>query len=95
MFARVITAQAGDEGFAKVIELAEDQLAIRQRPGFQAFQLLADEATGKVITISWWDTREQMEEVARGTAGGVHDQGVDATGLTSLDLNTYEVKVQG
>ena len=95
MFARVITAQAGPEGFDNIIELAEQQLpAARQRPGFQGFYLLADDETGKLINISFWETREHMEQVARGTAAGIHDQGIEATGLTSPRLETYEVKLQ-
>jgi heme-degrading monooxygenase HmoA len=95
MFARVITAHAGPEGFGKVLDLAEQQVsAARQRPGFQAFYLLADDETGNLITLSFWETREQMEEVARGTATGIHDQGIDATGLSSPRLETYEVKMQ-
>lgn len=94
MFARVITAQAGAEGFDNIIGLAERQLpSARQRPGFQGFYLLADDETGKLINISFWETREHIEEVARGTAGGIHDQGVEATGLASLRLETYEVKM--
>jgi heme-degrading monooxygenase HmoA len=93
MFARVITAQAGAEGFDNIIGLAEQQLpAARQRPGFQGFYLLADDETGKLINISFWETREHMEKVARGTAAGIHDQGIEATGLTSPRLETYEVK---
>jgi heme-degrading monooxygenase HmoA len=95
MFARVISAQAGPEGFDDIIGLAERQLSTaRQRPGFQGFYLLADDETGKLINISFWETREQMEEVARGTAAGIHEQGVEATGLTSPSLETYEVKMQ-
>ena len=95
MFARVITAQAGAEGFDNIIGLAERHLpAARQRPGFQGFYLLADDKTGKLINISFWETREHMDEVARGTAAGIHDQGVEATGLTSPRLETYEVKVR-
>ena len=95
MFARVITAQAGAEGFDNLIGLAERQLpSARQRPGFQGFYLLADDETGKLINISFWDTREQMQEVARGTAAGIHDRGIEATGLTSPHLETYEVKMQ-
>jgi len=95
MFARVFTAQAGTEGFGNVIDLAERQLSVaRQRPGFQAFYLLADDETGKLMNISFWETREQMEEVAQGTAAGIHDEGVEATGLTSPRLETYEVKLQ-
>lgn len=94
MFARVITAQAGAEGFDKIISLAEQQLpAARQRPGFQGFYLLADDETGKLINISFWETREHTQEVARGTAASIHDQGIEATGLTSPCLETYEVKM--
>ncbi|MGH3600167.1 MAG: hypothetical protein ACRDQH_07800 [Pseudonocardiaceae bacterium] len=95
MFARVITAQAGTEGFGNLLDLTEQQIAVaRQRPGFQAFYLLADDETGNLITISFWETREQMEEVAQGTATGIHDQGLEATGLTSPRLATYQVKMQ-
>jgi heme-degrading monooxygenase HmoA len=94
MFARVITAQAGAEGFDEIIGLAERQLsAARQRPGFQGFYLLADDETGRLINISLWESREHMEEVARGTPSGIHDQGIAATGLTSPRLETYEVKL--
>jgi heme-degrading monooxygenase HmoA len=95
MFARVITAQSGAEGFDNLIGLVEQQLpGARQRPGFQGFYLLADDETGKLINISFWETREQMQQVARGTAAGIHDHGIDATGLTSPRLETYEVKLQ-
>jgi heme-degrading monooxygenase HmoA len=95
MFARVITAEAGTAGFDNVIDLAEQQLPnARQLPGFRAFYLLADDETGKFINISLWETREQMDEVARGTVAGIHDEGVEAAGLISPILKTYEVKVQ-
>jgi hypothetical protein len=35
-----------------------------------------------------------MEEVAQGTTAGIHDQGIEGTGLTSPRLETYEVKLQ-
>jgi heme-degrading monooxygenase HmoA len=96
MFARVITAQTGAEGVGPVVDLAERQLpAARQRPGFQGFYVLTDEETGKVMTISLWETREQLDAVAGGTAAGIHDQGVAAAGLTSTRLETYEVTVRG
>lgn len=95
MFARVITAQAGAEGFDHLIRLAQQQLSgARQQPGFERFYLLTDEETGKLITISFWQTPEQMEAVARGTVTGIHDEGISATGVTSLRLETYEVKMQ-
>jgi heme-degrading monooxygenase HmoA len=67
MFARVITAQAGAEGFDGTIRLAEQQLpGARQMPGFKGYYLLTDAETGKLVIISLWETREQMGAVAAG-----------------------------
>jgi heme-degrading monooxygenase HmoA len=94
MFARVITARAGDNGFENLVRLANQELPdARQRPGFAGFFLLVDDSTGNVITISLWETRENMEAVARGTTAGIHDEAVPETGLSSLRLETYEVAV--
>ena len=89
MFARVITAQPGAEGFDGAIRLAGQQLpAARQMPGFKGYYA----ETGKLVTVSLWQTREQMEAVTAGTgASGIRDQGLPATGLTALHLETYEV----
>ena len=43
------------------------------------------------MTISLWEAREQMEAVGAGTAAGIHDQGISATGLTPPHLEIYEV----
>jgi len=93
MFARVITAQAGIQGFDNAISLVREQLpGARQQPGFKGFYLLTDADTGKFITISLWETREQMEAVAvQAGPSGIHNQGSPATGLTSPHLETYEV----
>ncbi len=87
MFARVITAQAGPQGFDSFIGLAREQLpGASQQPGFKGFYLLTNAETGKVITISLWETREQMP-------AGIRDQALPATGLTPPQLETYEVTV--
>jgi heme-degrading monooxygenase HmoA len=93
-FARVVTAQAGAKGFGDLLRVAQQQLpTIRQQPGFTGFYLLTDAETGKVMTISLWDSREQMAAVgaqgARMTA-----QAAPATGLTPLRRETYEVTMQ-
>ena len=94
MFARVITAQVGDAGSDSLIRLADRQLPdARQRPGFAGFFLLVDDSAGKVINISLWKTREDMEAVAQGTTEGIHDEGVSEAGISSLRLETFEVAV--
>jgi len=87
MFARVITAQAGPQALDSVIDLAREQLpGASQQPGFKGFYLLTNAETGNVITISLWETREQMP-------AGIRDQGrLPATG-TPPHLETYEVTV--
>jgi quinol monooxygenase YgiN len=93
MFARVITAQAGPEGFDGAVRLAEQQLpGARQQPGFSGYYLLTDAETGKLIVISLWETREQMDAVTAGAGpSGIRDQRNPATGLTAQHLETYEV----
>jgi uncharacterized protein len=86
-FARMITAQAGSEGFDDFIRLAQQQLpGAHQQPGFKGFYLLTDAETGKIITISLWDTREQMPS-------GIQGQGV-TTWRSPPQLETYEVTMQ-
>jgi heme-degrading monooxygenase HmoA len=96
MFARVITAQVGAEGFDGTIGLLEQQLpGARELPGFSGYYLLADAETGKVVVISLWDTREHMDAVAAGAGpSGIRDQDNPATGLTDMHLETYEVRMR-
>src|SRR6201996_5111270 len=95
MFARVITAQAGTEGIDGAVGLAEQQLpGARQLPGFKGYYLLTDAETGKLLIISLWETREQMDAVTAGAGpSGIREEGIQATGLTALHLETYEVAV--
>ena len=93
-FARVVTAQAGAKGFDDIIRFAQQQLpGARQQPGFTGFYLLTDAGTGKVVTVSLWDTREQMEAV-EAPAARMTSQAAPATGVTPLRLETYDVAMQ-
>jgi heme-degrading monooxygenase HmoA len=96
MFARVITARAGAEGFDGTVDLLERQLpGARQLPGFQGYYLLTDAETGKVVVISLWETREHMDAVTAGAGpSGIRDQQNPATGLTDMRLETYEVRMR-
>jgi heme-degrading monooxygenase HmoA len=95
MFARMITARAGAEGFEGTVRLFEQQLpGARQLPGFNGYYLLTDAETGKLVVISLWETREQMDAVTAGAGpSGIRDQQAPAAGLTDLHLETYEVTV--
>jgi heme-degrading monooxygenase HmoA len=91
MFARVITTQTAD-GFDAITGVFRDQLpTARLQPGFKGFYILTDAETGKLMIISLWETREQMEAVA---GGGVRHEAAPA-GLTPPHLETYEVAMHG
>jgi ketosteroid isomerase-like protein/heme-degrading monooxygenase HmoA len=87
MFARVIMAQPGREGFDGAIRLVQEQLpGARQQPGFKGFYLLTDPKTGRLITISLWENEEQMPT-------GIRGEGTPAAGRTPTQLETYEVNI--
>jgi heme-degrading monooxygenase HmoA len=91
MFARVITAQVAADGFDGAIRVAQQQLpAARQQPGFKGFYLLADAETGKLMTISLWETREDLAAV-EAQAAQIRSQATQAIGVTTPHLQTYEV----
>jgi heme-degrading monooxygenase HmoA len=96
MFARVITAETGADGLDSAMRFIRQQLPrASQQPGFKGYYVLTDAGTGKCMVISLWETRKQMEAVAAGAgASGIRDEGLPATGLTSLNLETYEVALQ-
>jgi heme-degrading monooxygenase HmoA len=91
MFARVVTAQAGAQGLDRFIGIAREQLpGASQQPGFQGFYLLTNAETGQLITISLWDTQENMQAVEAQAAKTRH-QDAPGLGLTPPQLETYEV----
>jgi heme-degrading monooxygenase HmoA len=91
MFARVIAAQAAPDQLDGAIALARDQLpAEAQRPGFRGFYLLTDAETGKVMTISLWDTQEQLD-AAEAEVAEIRREEAPSLGAPSMSVETYEV----
>jgi heme-degrading monooxygenase HmoA len=75
MYARVIATQAAPGQLDGAVTLAREQLpAAAGQPGFSGFYLLTDAATGKVMTISLWQTREQLDAVEAQAAEIRRDQ---------------------
>lgn len=63
MFAQVITGTAATGQHTGIGHLERDELAtaVQQEPGFSGALNLVDGASGKVMLIVLWDTREQAE----------------------------------
>jgi quinol monooxygenase YgiN len=91
MFARVITAQVGAERFESAVRVAQEQLpTTTAQPGFKAFYLLADAQTGKLMTISLWETWEHVQAV-EAHAAQIRSEAAPAIGVTTPRVETYEV----
>jgi heme-degrading monooxygenase HmoA len=94
VFARVIVAQGAIEGLAGAVGAAQEHLpAAAEQPGFRGFYLLIDRETGKLMTVSLWETREQAE-AAEARAGRARADVAPAVGISREPVvEIYEVAV--
>jgi heme-degrading monooxygenase HmoA len=94
MFARIVTTEVPADGMDSVVRIVRDQLPdARQQPGFRGFYLLADREAGKLMTISLWDSREDILAV-EARAAELTSQTVRSGGMTVPDVTVYEIVVQ-
>lgn len=90
MFAHIVTAHAEAEGFDNLAQFVREQLpGIPQQPGFRGFYLLRDPESDKLMTISLWGTKEDLQASVARAAG----QAAPAAALTGLRTDTYEVTI--
>ena len=88
MFAHIVTAQAEADAFEDLTRFIREQLpAIPQQPGFRGFYLLGDPESDKLMTISLWETNEDLQASVARAAG----QAGPLAALTGLRVDTYEV----
>ena len=63
MFARVNSAQTTADKLAGLIAFAQEQFPdAREAPGFGGFYLLADRQSGKLVSISLWDSADDLRQ---------------------------------
>jgi heme-degrading monooxygenase HmoA len=95
MFAQVNSVQTAADKLAGLVKWTEEQLpAFRETaPGFKGFYLLADRQSGKVMTISLWDSDEDLRQnEARGAQ--VREEANSELGIASPPVDIYEVVLQ-
>lgn len=94
VFARVILAQTRPDGVDSAIRSAQEQLpAVREQPGFSSFYLLADRTAGKLLTISLWQSREDLRTV-EARAAQLRDTVAGEMGVATPAVDIYEVAVE-
>jgi heme-degrading monooxygenase HmoA len=73
VYTRVVTAHAQLDKLDQGIEITRSmEAAWQQQKGFQGANLLVDRNTGKILTISTWATRADLE--ATETSGWYQEQ---------------------
>ncbi len=88
MFAHVVTAQAEGENFDNLTLMVREGLpGIPHQPGFRGFYLLRDPESDKLMTISLWETLEDLRASVARAAG----QDAIAALVTGLSTDSYEV----
>ena len=93
MFARVITGQTTPDGFDGLIRFAQDRLPGTQaQPGFKGCYLLTDRDTGNLVTISLWDTREDVRAL-EAHAAQLNSEAAESTEVAPAPAKIYQVEI--
>jgi heme-degrading monooxygenase HmoA len=93
MIARVTTAKVSPEQVAQVTpELEQEILAtLRKQPGFKGIYTMRNDAAGKVISFTLWETAADAKASQSASAGLRARAGVADTAT----VEEYEVTLQG
>jgi len=94
MFARVTITQGPPERAEEVIRLVKEQIipAAKKLRGFKGGYWLADRATGKGLTVTFW-TNAEAEGASAPSAAQMRAQAVTA-GAETQSVEAYEVIAQ-
>jgi heme-degrading monooxygenase HmoA len=95
MFARVSTFQGPPDQTAEGIRVAREQIlpAARLQEGFKGIYLLFDRESGRSLSITLWETEEDME-TSEEAASRVRTESAEAAGETVIGVERYEVALQ-
>jgi heme-degrading monooxygenase HmoA len=94
MFARVNSVQTTADKLAGLVKFGKEQLpAFRETPGFKGFYLLADRRSGDIMTISLWDSEDDLRQLEARAAQIRKEAGRDV-GIDSPPEDIYEVVLQ-
>jgi heme-degrading monooxygenase HmoA len=94
MFARVNSTQITAGQLAGLVKFSEEQLpAAREAPGFKGFYLLADQRSGKIVSISLWESDDDLRQFeARGAQ--LRAEATSELDIAPTPIDLYEVVLQ-
>ena len=96
MYARVSTAEVQPGKIDEVIDISKDSIlpAAREQQGFKGGLWLTNRDTNKVMVVTLWESREEMES---GETGGYYREQIGKlAGLLAGDVvrDAYEVSIR-
>ena len=94
MIARVNSVQTSTDQLAGLIAFSEERFPdAREARGFKGFYLLADRQSGKIVSISLWDSDDDLRQFeARGAQ--MRQEASSDLGIAPTPVDTYEVVLQ-
>ncbi len=94
MFARVNSVQTATDKLAGLVKFSEERFPdAREAPGFKGFYLLADRENGKLVSISLWDSADDLRQFeARGAQ--IRKEASSELGIAPTPFDIYEVVLQ-
>src|SRR2546423_13249729 len=95
MFARVSTFQGPPDQTAEGIRIARERIlpAAKLMDGFKGIYLLFDRESGKSLSVTLWETEEDMR-ASEEAANRVRAESADTSGETVVGVERYEVALQ-
>jgi heme-degrading monooxygenase HmoA len=95
MFAQVNSVQTATDKLAGLVKFCEERLtAFRGTPGFRGFYLLADRQSGKIVSISLWDSDDDLRQNNEAQGARVRKEASSELGIDSPPVDIYEVVLQ-
>ena len=91
MLARVNSTEAAADQLAGLIEFARKGLPqVREVPGFKGFYLLADRQSGKIVSISLWESEEELRQF-EDQGAQIRKAATSDVGISPTPVEIYEV----
>ncbi len=95
MFARVSTFQGSPDQTAEGIRVAREQIlpVARLQDGFKGIFILFDRESGRSLSITLWETEEDMK-ASEDAALRARNESAEAAGEIIVGVERYEVALQ-
>jgi heme-degrading monooxygenase HmoA len=94
MLARVNSAHTTADKLAGLIKFSEERVpGTREAPGFRGFYLLADRQSGKLVSISLWDSHDDLRQF-ESQGAQIRAEASAEVGIAPTPVDLYEVVLQ-